>query len=47
MKKILVTGANGFIGQSLCKTLAIKNKLVHGIICEIQIKSKISARIGA
>ncbi len=32
MKKILVTGANGFIGQSLCKTLVTKNKLVHGII---------------
>ena len=32
MKKILVTGANGFIGQSLCKTLVIKNKLVHGIV---------------
>ena len=32
MKKILVTGASGFIGRSLCKTLIIKNKLVHGIV---------------
>ena len=32
MKNILVTGANGFIGQSLCKTLVIKNKFVQGII---------------
>ena len=29
MKRILVTGASGFIGNSLCKTLAIKNKLVN------------------
>ena len=32
MSKILVTGANGFIGQSLCKTLGAKNKLVRGIV---------------
>ena len=32
MSKILVTGANGFIGQSLCKTIGEKNKLVRGIV---------------
>lgn len=32
MKKILVTGASGFIGQSLSNTLVTRNKLVHGII---------------
>jgi len=32
MSKILVTGANGFIGQSLCKVLAAKNKFVRGIV---------------
>ena len=32
MSKILVTGANGFIGHSLCKALAAKNKFVRGIV---------------
>tara|TARA_B110000967_G_scaffold209492_1_gene265914 strand:+ start:1350 stop:2297 length:948 start_codon:yes stop_codon:yes gene_type:complete len=32
MKKILVTGALGFIGQSLCKTLSKSGKSVRGII---------------
>ena len=32
MKKILVTGALGFIGQSLCKTLSKSGKSVRGIV---------------
>ena len=32
MKKICVTGANGFIGQSICKTLAESNKSVRGFV---------------
>ena len=32
MNKILVTGANGFIGQSLCKALVAKNKFVRGVV---------------
>lgn len=32
MKKILVTGASGFIGQSLCKTLSESGKLVLGVV---------------
>ena len=32
MKKILVTGASGFIGQSLCKTLSESGKLVLGAV---------------
>ena len=32
MNKILVTGANGFIGQSLCKELVKKNFFVRGIV---------------
>ena len=32
MNKILVTGANGFIGQSLCNKLIKKNKIVRGIV---------------
>ena len=32
MNKILVTGADGFIGQSLCNELVKRNKKVHGIV---------------
>lgn len=32
MKKICVTGANGFIGQSICKTLVESNKSVRGFV---------------
>lgn len=32
MKKILVTGASGFIGQSLCKALSKKNKSICGVV---------------
>ena len=32
MKKILVTGASGFIGQSLCETLSKSGRSVIGIV---------------
>jgi nucleoside-diphosphate-sugar epimerase len=32
MKKILVTGASGFIGQSLCETLSKSNRSVRGAV---------------
>ena len=32
MKKILVTGASGFIGQSLCETLSKSGRLVLGAV---------------
>lgn len=32
MKKICVTGASGFIGKSLCKTLLASNKTVRGFV---------------
>jgi len=32
MNKICVTGANGFIGKSICKTLAQMNKSVEGFV---------------
>ena len=32
MKKILVTGANGFIGQSICEALFKANRLFAGTI---------------
>ena len=32
MKKVLVTGANGFIGTKLCKKLLNKNFCVHGAV---------------
>ena len=32
MKKILVTGASGFIGQSLCETLLKSGRLVLGAV---------------
>ena len=32
MKKICVTGANGFIGRSICKILADSNKTVRGFV---------------
>jgi nucleoside-diphosphate-sugar epimerase len=35
MNKILVTGANGFIGESLCKVLSDKNNLVRGVVRDI------------
>ncbi len=37
MNKILVTGANGFIGQSLCKKLIKKDKLVCGIVRDVSV----------
>ena len=40
MNKILVTGANGFIGQSLCKKLIKKDKLVCGIVRFLGLKYK-------
>ena len=32
MKKILVTGASGFIGQSLCETLSKSERSVLGAV---------------
>ena len=32
MKKICVTGANGFIGKSLCKRLIHSNKSIRGLV---------------
>src|SRR6056300_971045 len=32
MKKILVTGASGFIGQSLCETLSKSGRSVLGVV---------------
>ena len=32
MKKILVTGASGFIGQSLCETLSKSSRSVRGAV---------------
>ena len=32
MKKILVTGASGFIGQSLCKALSKTNRSIYGVV---------------
>jgi len=32
MNRILITGANGFIGQSLCRYLIKKNKFVRGVV---------------
>ena len=37
MNKILVTGANGFIGQSLCKKLIEKDKFVRGIVRNVSV----------
>ena len=40
MKKILVTGASGFIGQSLCKTLLKSGKSVRGVVRSLNSFSK-------
>lgn len=40
MKKILVTGALGFVGQSLCKTLSKSGKSVRGIVRSLNSFSK-------
>ena len=32
MSKILITGASGFIGQNLCKTLSTLNRFVRGLL---------------
>jgi len=42
MKKILITGASGFIGQSLCKSLSKTNRLVCGVVRDIDPSSKIN-----
>ena len=36
MKKILVTGASGFIGQSLCKTLSKSGRSVLGAVQDLK-----------
>lgn len=40
MKKILVTGASGFIGEFMCKTLLKSGKSVRGIVRSINLCSK-------
>ena len=40
MKKILVTGASGFIGKSVCQTLSLSGRAVRGIIRSINSFSK-------
>ena len=40
MKKICVTGADGFIGRSLCKTLSSLDKSIRGFVrTKIQIRT--------
>jgi nucleoside-diphosphate-sugar epimerase len=38
MKKIYITGANGFIGKALCKTLSLTNKSIKGIVRKLDKK---------
>ena len=40
MKKILVTGASGFIGKSVCQTLSLSGRSVRGIVRSINSSSK-------
>ena len=35
MKKILVTGASGFIGQSLCNALSKTNRSIYGVVRKV------------
>ena len=40
MKKIYITGANGFIGKALCKTLSLTNKSIKGIVRKLDTKDR-------
>ena len=42
MKKICVTGANGFIGKSICNELIKQGKLVRGTVRSLKTISEIS-----
>lgn len=39
MSKILITGASGFIGKTLCKTLSISNRFVRGAVRSMDLNS--------
>ena len=41
MKKICVTGASGFIGQSLCKALSRSGYFVRGFVRNLNIYPKL------
>ena len=40
MKKILVTGASGFVGQSVCNTLSRSGRFVRGAVRSLNLISK-------
>ncbi len=42
MKKICVTGANGFIGKSICNELIKHGKFVRGTVRSLKTISEIS-----
>ena len=42
MKKILITGASGFIGQSLCKSLSKTNRSIIGVVRDINSSLKVN-----
>ena len=39
MKKIYITGANGFIGKALCKALSLSNNSIKGIVRKLDTKN--------
>ena len=39
MSKILITGASGFIGKTLCKTLSVSNRFVRGAVRSMNLNS--------
>ena len=42
MRKICVTGADGFIGKSICKALIESNTSVRGLVRDLSISKNLS-----